>query len=258
MPAVIKKGLIALGTALLVVIVYLFFDPTLRDLLYAMILRLYLLVVGIVVKFAFKKGAISLATIAWKRIILVGGAALFKRFWINFTKKNLITHVIMPLKPALKRWMKEHVEDFKEQPMWMKTSETTIGTILVGLVAYFVGFLTYLMKIIQAVMAGQFQTFILSVMGMIANTFNWIWSLIKPWFDVLFITALLEFISRLSLVRRTIHKTQRVHEKVVNKKNEAIQAVVHAPIKKVSKIINNHADKKMRHRKKKCDDVLET
>ncbi len=246
MPAGLRKTLIAMASALVVMTIYMFFDPTLRDFLYALILRVYLLAIGIVAKFAFKGGVISIATIAWKRIFFVGGLALFKRFWINFAKKNAITHVLDPLKPVLKKWFQVHFQMFKNQPRWAQFSESALGSaILIGL-AYFFGAISYVWSLIMKVLTGQLQNFFLSILGLITGVFKFIWSKIQPWLDIILITAAIEMIEKIPGVRFISRKTRQVKNAVVERKDKAIKAVVHTPVQKVAAAIENHADKKMK------------
>ena len=236
--------LITIGTALFIVIVYMFFDPTLRDFVFAMFLSLYLLVFKIVTQFVFKKGVVSFATIAWKRIFFVGGAALFRRFWINFFKKNATEHVVKPLIPYAKEWIKEHMEDFKEHPLWLKFSESAIGVMIVGFVAYFVGFVAFIWKLLQNILTGKFQTFFLSIIGGITKFFGYIWSKIKPWLDVIIITAFLNFVEKIPFVRSIFHNTKKVKDKVVEKKDQVIQTAVHKPVNGMANVIKKSTEKK--------------
>ena len=248
MPALLRKALIVFGVAFLVVFVYAMFDPSLRDFIYALILRAYLFGLAIVVKFAFKGGVITMATIAWKRIFFVGGFALVKRFGINFAKKNAVEHVAKPLMPAARTWVAVHFEDFKEQPLWLKFSETTLGVVVIAGVGYFFGLLGYIWTMVEKVLTGKFQSFFLTVLGSITKILGFVWDKIKPWLDVILITAFIEFLERLPIVKALFHKTRRVKEKVVERKDKTIRAVVHKPVMKVAEVINNHAEKKIQKR----------
>ena len=253
MPVWLRHALITLGTAFLVVFVYGIFDPTLRDFVYAIILRAYLFGFALVTKFLFQKGVVSMATIAWKRIFFVGGFALMKRFWINFFKKNATEHIVKPLLPHAKKWAAAHLEDFKSQPLWLKISETTLGTIIIVAIGYFVGFLAYLWRIIEAVLTGRFQTFFLSILNMIRKSLGFIWDKIAPWIDVIFITAFFNLVEKIPVIKAAFEKTKKVKDAVVDKKDRAIKAAVHKPVQKVAEVINNHAEKKIQKRNGKAE-----
>ena len=246
MPAGLRKTLIAMATALVVITIYMFFDPSLRDFLYGLILRVYLLAVGIVAKFAFKGGVISIATIAWKRIFFVGGLALFKRFWINFAKANVIQHVVDPLKPELKKWFQVHFAMFKKQPKWAQFSESAIGVAILTGIGYFFGAISYIGGLIMKVLTGQLQTFFLSILSLITGVFKFIWSKIQPWLDIILITAAIEMIEKIPGIGFLTRKSRQVKNAVVERKDRAIQKVVHTPVKKMAEVIGNHADKKIK------------
>ncbi len=139
MPAWLRKTLISMGSAFLVIAIYMYFDPTLRDFFYAIILSVYLTALKTVAQFVFKKGVMTVATIAWERIFMIGGFALFKRFWINFFKANAVKHVVKPLMPHTKKWLAVHFDMFKKQPRWIQFSETTAGVVVIGAVGYLFG-----------------------------------------------------------------------------------------------------------------------
>ena len=248
MPAALRKALIAMGTAMLVVFIYMFFDPTLRDFIYAAIISAYLMVFKVVVGFTFKKGVISFATIAWKRIFFVGGAALFRRFWIDFLKKNATEHIAKPLMPHARRWLKVHLEDFKDQPLWLKVSESTAGAIVIGAVAWFFGLLSYIWTLVEKVLTGKFQSFFLSILGMFTRMLGFLWDKIKPWLDVILITALFNAIEKVPFVQKLFHRGKKVKQTVVEKKDAAIKKVVHAPVQKMAAAIDNHTEKKIQKR----------
>lgn len=244
MPAALRKTLIGMSTSFLIIFVYMFFDPSLRDFFYAVILRIYLAAAAIVVTFVFKKGVISLATIAWHRIFFIGGLALMKRFWINFAKKNAIKHIVEPLLPPLKKWFAVHTQWFKKQPKWAQFSETSVGAGLVVGVGYFFGAVTYVWSLIMKVLTGQLQNFFLSVLGMITGAFQFIWSKIQPWFDILLITAAIEMIEKIPGVRAIFRGTRKMKDAVVNTKDKTIRSIVHKPVSSMARAIENHAEKK--------------
>lgn len=246
MPAGLRKTLIAMATALLVLVIYAFFDPSLRDFLYALILRVYLLALGIVAKFAFKGGVISIATIAWKRIFFVGGLALFKRFWINFAKANVVKHVVDPLKPELKKWFQVHFAMFRKQPRWAQFSESAVGVAILTGIGYFFGFVGWIWSLVMKVLTGQLQNFFLSILSLITNVLSFIWSKIQPWLDIILITAAIEMIEKIPGVRFISRKSREVKNAVVERKDKAIKAVVHKPVKRIAAAIGNHADKKIK------------
>ncbi len=233
-----------MSTAFLIIFVYMFFDPSLRDFFYAVILRIYLAAAAIVIQFVFKKGVISLATIAWHRIFIIGGLALMKRFWINFAKKNAIKHVVEPLVPPIKRWFAVHMQWFKKQPKWAQFSETTLGASIVVGIGYFFGAVSYIWSLIMKVLTGQLQNFFLSVLGMITGLLKFIWDKIKPWLDILLITAAIEMIEKIPGVRAIFRGTRKVKNAVVDTKDKAIHKVVHKPVNSLATAIENHAKKK--------------
>jgi len=249
MPAWLRKSLIGFTTAFLVVLIYMGFDPSLREFVAAVFLRLYLFLLAIVTKFVFQKGIVSVATIAWKRIFFVGGAALFKRFWINFAKKNAITHVVQPLMPHVKEWGKAHVEDFKEKPMWIKFSGTTAGVIIITAIGYFFGLIGYLFTLVEKVLTGKFQSFFLTILGSITKMFTFIWDKISPWIDIIVMTAVLRFIEKIPGIKTLFQKTKKVKDVVVKTKDDTIQAVVHKPVQAAATVIGNHTKKKLEQRK---------
>ena len=246
MPAWLRKTLIALGTAFLVVFIYGVFDPTLREFVAALFIRFYLLGLNIVVKFTFKKGVVSMATIAWKRIFVVGGFALFKRFWINFFKKNAVDHVVKPLMPHTKKWLAVHFEMFKNQPRWIQFSETTFGMVVIGAAGYFFGAITYVWTLVEKVLTGKLQSFFLSVLGIITGAIQFVWSKIQPWIDVIIFSALIEMAAKIPGVKAVFHKTKKVKDVVVEKKDQAIKAAVHKPVQSMADLINRHADEKIK------------
>lgn len=228
--------LITIGIALSIVLTYMAFDPTLRALAFNSAMRAYILIIGIITTFGFKQGIVSVSTIAWKRIFFVGGTALLRRFWINFFKNNAIEHVVKPLVPHVKLWMKVHFNDFKKQPLWMRASETTIGIAAFAVIGYFVGFLKFVWKLIQSILTGKFQTFLLSIM----KVFGFIWSKIRPWMDVIAVTAIIKYMEKLSLIRKIFN----IREKYVHYKDKTIQKLVHKPVNGVANVIKKNAHKK--------------
>lgn len=246
MPAWLRKTLITITSAFSVVFIYMFFDPSLRDFLYAIILSIYLTVLKTIVKFVFKKGVMSVATIAWNRIFFVGGAALFKRFWINFFKKNTVEHVVNPLMPSAKKWLIVHLAVFKNQPRWLQLSETTVGVVVIGAFGYLFGAIASVWTIIQKFLTGTFQNFFLSVLGMITGAFKYVWSKIQPWLDVIIITAFIDMVEKMPGVKSLFRNTKKVKDKVVEQKDKAIHAVVHKPVKSMCNIIEKHADDKIK------------
>lgn len=202
----------------------------------------------VVKKFFFKKGVVSTATIAWKRVTASSFIALTKRAIINNISAFFQTKIVKPLIHPLTRYLRVRWRIFKASNLWKKTVTLIVGTIPTSVVLWFVGIGDAIAMLMKGFSLAKFLTFILKFITMLmvlAKSFwnNWI----KPYIDFILITVFVTFIEKIpvigSVFRRLRIVTRWNLRKLKTRKKDIVDRHIDKPVTKLSERIHQHVDK---------------
>ena len=259
---IIKIGGLVLTIILLIIGLYLWYNPGALEYILGIIGRVVLLaktkVIFPVIKafqlFFFKKGIVSFATVAWKRVIIVSFFALAKRLAINKFTAFLSRRILKPLLVPGKRWLKLKWGEFKDFPIWKKIASTVIGGFITSLFAYFAGVSELIAFLLGKISLAKFLTAILALLANLKIFFGGLWDrFIQPYLDIIMITIVIGLIEKLPYVGRKI-KLSRVMfkwniRKYRRKKDVVMKHHVDKHVKKVAGKIHKHVNKKILKKK---------
>ena len=220
---VVKKMLQILFVASFVIFLEVILNPDLREFLFSnfrtMFSFIWALILKIAIlpllKFFFKKGVLSIATIAWGKIIVVGIPLLLKRHAINQLILGFKNKVMIPLFNPVRRLCKHQYRAFKYLPIWKKIAAILPASIIaiftliitgVGKVFYFFFSKLSLSKFLTGILTG-----IAWVFGKFSSFFYELWRLyIRPFFDIVISFIVISLIERIPIFGKWMRKVRVV------------------------------------------------
>ncbi|MBT5490994.1 hypothetical protein HOK00_01420 [bacterium] len=261
---IIKIGGLVFTIALLIIGLYLWYNPGALEYVLGIIARITLLlktkifipVVKAFQLFFFKKGIVSFANLAWKRVLVVSFFALIKRLAINKFTAFFTKRVVKPLLVPGKRWLNMKWGEFKDFPLWKKIASSMIGGIITSFFAYFAGISELIAFLLGKISLAKFLTAILTLLANLKIFFGGLWTrFIQPYLDIIIITIVIGLIEKIPYIGRKI-KFSRIMFKwnarrYRRKKDVVMEKHVDKHVKKVVGKLHKHVNKKILKQKEK-------
>lgn len=220
-------------------------------------------------QFFFKDGIISLATVAWKQVLVSSSLALSKRAIINTISGFFNDRIAKPLIHPISRYLKIRWSIFKASNLWQKTYTIIFGSIPATFMLWLVGIGEAVTLLLKSFSLAKFLTLILKIITLTFVFFHNIWrSWIQPYLDFILITILLTYIEKIPFLGRGVRRLRITFRwkwrKIKARKDRILNQHIDENINKVSEKIHQHVNtqkekmsSKMQDLSDKVDDIVE-
>jgi hypothetical protein len=158
-------------------------------------------------QFFFKKGVISFATVAWKKVMVSSSLALSKRAIINTATGFFQERIVKPLIHPLTRYIKVRWKMFKASTLWQKTYTVLFGSIPASILLWIVGIWEALALLLKSFSLAKLLTMILKLIVTFFVFFQNIWrSWIQPYLDFIIITIFVTYMEKIPFIGGVMRK----------------------------------------------------
>lgn len=227
-----------------------------NDVIWTVILLSIVFVKGLLFKFLlvlknffFKKGIVSFATIAWKRVLVSSFFALSKRAIINTISAFFQKRIVKPLIHPLSRYLKVRWRIFKVSNLWQKFCTILFGTIPASLALWLIGIAEAIALLMKGFSVAKFLTLILKFIALFFVFFQNLWrNWIQPYIDYIVITIFVSYIEKVPFIGGIFRKTrisikwQLRHFR--SRKKDIIERHIDLPVTLLSERIHKHVNQK--------------
>ena len=240
---------LAIGICLSLVIIF-------NDVVWSIVLLSLLFVKGWLLKFLlviknffFKKGIVSYATIAWKKVFVSSSFALSKRAIINTVSGFFQNRIVKPLIHPLTRYLRVRWRIFKASSLWKKTVTIIFGSIPASLLVWLVGIADAIALLMKSFSLAKFLTLLLKFITVFLLFFKNIWNnWIQPYIDVILITVFVTYIEKIPYIGNGFRRL-RISLKwqlrgLKKRRKHIVKNHIDAPVTLLSEKIHKHVDKK--------------
>jgi len=214
----------------------------------------------VVKQFFFKKGIVSYATIAWKKVFVSSSFALSKRAIINTISGFFQNRIVKPLIHPLTRYIRVRWRIFKASSLWKKTATIIFGTIPASLAIWLVGIADAIALVMKSFSLAKFLTLILKFVTVFLLFFKNLWSnWIQPYIDIIVVTLFVTFIEKIPFIggffRRMRITLKWELRRFKKSRTRIIEKTIDAPVNILSEKIHKHVDRKKEGLKPATEDV---
>lgn len=199
--------------------------------------------------FFFKKGVVSFATIAWKKVMVSSSLALSKRAIINTITAFFQERIVKPLIHPLTRYLRVRWAMFKASTLWQKTYTILFGSIPASVMLSLIGIWDALGLLLKSFSLAKLLTMILKLIMTFFVFFQNIWrSWIQPYLDFIIITIFVTYMEKLpligSLIRRLRISIKWKWRHFKRRKDRIIDQHVDQNVNMFGERIHRHVNKK--------------
>ncbi|RVU83735.1 hypothetical protein EOL70_15535 [Leucothrix sargassi] len=210
-------------------------------------------------KFFFKKGVVSLSTIAWKHVLVSSFFALSKRAIINTITEFFQDRIVKPLIHPLTRYLKVRWKIFKASNLWKKCYTIIFGTVPASFLLWLVGIADAVWMLMKGFSLAKFLTLILKFITVFFVFFQNLWrNWIQPYIDFIVITLLVTYIEKIpvlgALFRRTRISIKWHLRGFHHRKKRIIEKHIDQPVNMLGERIHKHVNEKKEGLKPKDTD----
>jgi len=200
-------------------------------------------------KFFFKKGVVSLSTIAWKHVFVSSFFALSKRAIINTITGFFQDRIVKPLIHPLTRYLKVRWKMFKASNLWQKFCTVLFGTIPASFGLWLVGIADAIWLLMKGFSLAKFLTLILKFITVFFVFFQNLWrNWIQPYIDFIVITILVTYVEKIPVIGGIFRRTRitikwhlrRFH----SRRKRIIEKHIDHPVNLLGERIHKHVNKK--------------
>lgn len=200
-------------------------------------------------QFFFKKGVVSLATVAWKKVIISSSLALGKRAIINTITGFFQERIVKPLIHPLTRYLKVRWIMFKASSLWKKTYTILFGSVPASILLWIIGIWDAIALLLKSFSLAKLLTMILKLIMTFFVFFQNVWrTWIQPYLDLIIITVFVTYMEKVpflgGIIRRlriTIKWKWRHYKR---HKDRIIDEHVDQKVNLFSERIHQHVNKK--------------
>ncbi|MEH6457645.1 MAG: hypothetical protein V7749_15060 [Cocleimonas sp.] len=200
-------------------------------------------------KFFFKKGIVSFATIAWKRVFVSSFFALSKRAIINNISAFFQKRIVKPLIHPLSRYLRVRWKMFKASNLWQKFCTILFSTIPASVGLWLIGFAEAIGLLMKGFSLAKFLTLILKFITVFFVFFQNLWrNWIQPYIDYIVITIFVSYIEKVPFIGAIFRKTRisiKWHLRgFKSRKKRIIRRHIDRPVTLLSERIHKHVNQK--------------
>lgn len=158
-------------------------------------------------QFFFKKGLVSFATIAWKKVMISSSLALGKRAIINTITGFFQERIVKPLIHPLTRYIKVRWKMFKASTLWQKIYTVLFGSVPASMVLWIIGIWDAIALLLKSFSLAKLLTMILKLIVTFFVFFQNIWrSWIQPYLDFIIITIFVTYMEKIPFIGAVIRR----------------------------------------------------
>ena len=158
-------------------------------------------------QFFFKKGVVSLATVAWKKVMLSTSLALSKRAIINSITGFFQDRIVKPLIHPLTRYLRVRWRMFKASSWWQKTYTVLFGSIPASILLWIIGIWEAVALLLKSFSLAKLLTLMLKLIVSFFVFFQNIWrSWIQPYIDFIIITIFVTYMEKIPVLGAGIRR----------------------------------------------------
>lgn len=200
-------------------------------------------------KFFFKKGVVSLSTVAWKHVVVSSFFALSKRAIINTFTGFFQERIVKPLIHPLTRYLKVRWRIFKASNLWQKFWTVIFGTIPTSLGLWLVGIADAIWLLMKGFSLAKFLTLILKFITVFFVFFQSLWrNWIQPYIDFIVITLLVTYVEKIPFIGGVFRRTRilikwqlrRFH----SRRRRIIEKHIDGPVNMLGERLHKHVNEK--------------
>ena len=200
-------------------------------------------------KFFFKKGVVSLSTVAWKHVAVSSFFALSKRAIINTVTGFFQDRIVKPLIHPLTRYLKVRWRIFKASNLWQKFWTVIFGTIPTSLGLWLVGIADAIWLLMKGFSLAKFLTLILKFITVFFVFFQSLWrNWIQPYIDFIVITLLVTYVEKIPFIGAIFRRTRIVIKwqlrRFHSRRRRIIEKHIDTPVNMLSERIHKHVNDK--------------
>lgn len=158
-------------------------------------------------QFFFKKGVVSFATIAWKKVALSTSLALSKRAIINTITGFFQDRIVQPLIHPLTRYLRVRWRMFKASTWWEKTYTVLFGSVPASFLLWLIGVWEAVTLLLKSFSLAKLLTLMLKLIVSFFVFFQNIWrSWIQPYIDFIIITIFVTYMEKIPFIGSGIRR----------------------------------------------------
>lgn len=241
-----------------------------NDVIWSAILLAVLFLKGLVFKFLlvlkkffFKKGIVSFATIAWKRVFVSSFFALSKRAIINNFSAFFQSRIVKPLIHPMTRYLRVRWRIFKASNAWQKFLTILFGTVPASIGLWFIGLADAIALLMKGFSLAKFLTLILKFITVFLVFFQSLWrNWIQPYIDIIIVTIFVTYIEKIPFIGQLLRRIRILIKwqlrRFKSRKKHIIENHIDLPVTLLGERIHKHVDRKKEGLKPKEPESKET